>query len=74
MMMFPVYDQQQPCYYYSDPIPLCQQFAQVSPPIVTSSQVEFLRKYLIILILISIVDPLRSITITSYPSFIKQSS
>jgi hypothetical protein len=53
IMMFPVYDQQQPCYYYSDPIPPCQQFAQISPPIVPSSQVKFLQKYLILFILIS---------------------
>lgn len=43
MMMFPIYDQQQSCYYhYSEPIIPCQQYTQVSPPIVPSSQVKYL--------------------------------
>jgi hypothetical protein len=50
MMMFPVYDQQQPppppCCYYSDPTLPCHQFTQLSPPIVSSSQVKYLRKLL----------------------------
>ena len=44
MMMYPAYDQQSTCYYYSNPTPPplpCQQFPQFSPPsIVSSSQVE----------------------------------
>ncbi len=47
MMMFPVYDQQQPCYCYSDPTIPCHQFTQLSPPIVPSSQVNYLRKLII---------------------------
>jgi hypothetical protein len=47
MMMFPVYDQPQPCYYYADPIPPpCQQFVQLSPPIAPSPQVKFLCIYI----------------------------
>lgn len=43
MMMFPVYDhtqQQQSCYYYSDPTMPCQQFPPLSPPIAPSPQVD----------------------------------
>jgi len=51
MMMCPVYDQQQPCYYYSDPTLPSHQFTQLSPSIVPSSQVKYLRKLQIFLIL-----------------------
>ncbi len=40
MMMFPVYDQQQPCCYYSDPTLPYHQYTPPSPPIVPSSQVR----------------------------------
>src|SRR5690349_16343519 len=44
MMMFPVFNQQQPCYCYSDPNIPCHQFTPLSPPIIPSSQVNNLIK------------------------------
>ncbi|CAF5182630.1 unnamed protein product [Rotaria sp. Silwood1] len=41
MVMFPAYDQQQPCYYYSNATFSCEQFAPPSPPVVSASQMTY---------------------------------
>ncbi|CAF2644003.1 unnamed protein product [Rotaria sp. Silwood2] len=41
MIMYPVYDQQQSCYYYPDSTFPCQQLTPPSPPIVPSSQIAY---------------------------------
>ncbi|CAF1008311.1 unnamed protein product [Adineta steineri] len=41
MIMFPVYDQQQSCCYYTEPTIPYNQFAPPSPPIIPSSQITY---------------------------------